>query len=516
MANLYPDLNVAAERAALVDEPAIRPAKFTAKQRQWILAMASYTRGRLGTPLTDEMPGPVIDGTQSLLSRMRTQTDIHRRPNRKTIRAVWKAIWDPNRTVDPLSLKGRIRRPVGLVAIIESILEHHPDASHRKIAEFLPDKLASPSLVHLVMKKEMKLFFYRRRQVQFLREEDYVARVYFARFCLRSIHENSMRADLIIFSDEVLIGLNPHHNRQNSGKWQRKGMQDRAGQLTQKKTFSKKVHIWVGLNFHVGVIGPVFVDEIQDESLVGKDLGKTPNSLTGPKYKVMLEKYVLPEIRSKLPASMRFNSFWWQQDGASVHCTLSVMDYLASEFGTRVIARKALHEWPARSPDLSPLDYGFWSLMRKKVTDAHPNTLDEVKLAVRSACRSLNENVKRIISDFVVRLRACENCQGQHFDPWLKQYKRRLLQAGACASCAGQTDGILCEPCNQAMFRLALADRQLDAAQAEREQAGVQDDDEELMEEMVDEGFEVEEEAPDSDEEAMDRFECDEVLGDDL
>ena len=54
--------------------------------------------------------------------------------------------------------------------------------------------------------------------------------------------------------------------------------------------------------------------------------------------------------------------YWYQEDGATAHTTNLVRDWLATKFGTSVISRYADQPWPAKSPDLSPLEFWFWSV----------------------------------------------------------------------------------------------------------------------------------------------------------
>jgi len=54
----------------------------------------------------------------------------------------------------------------------------------------------------------------------------------------------------------------------------------------------------------------------------------------------------------------------WQQDGATVHVTDRNLDTLS-----RVISRRPICsiDWPARSPDLSPLDFCLWGYLKSKI-----------------------------------------------------------------------------------------------------------------------------------------------------
>ena len=81
-------------------------------------------------------------------------------------------------------------------------------------------------------------------------------------------------------------------------------------------------------------------------------------------------------------ASATRKQYWFQQDGASVHCTPEVLAFLASKFGARVISRNTEHSWPPYSPDLSPLDFSFWGQAMAHVVRCQPATIPELKQVV--------------------------------------------------------------------------------------------------------------------------------------
>ena len=73
-------------------------------------------------------------------------------------------------------------------------------------------------------------------------------------------------------------------------------------------------------------------------------------------YLTMLKEVLWPKIRN----IVQRQHLYFQQDGARVHTTQEVRDWLDNKFHGRVISDKMDVPWPARSPDLSPLDYWFW------------------------------------------------------------------------------------------------------------------------------------------------------------
>jgi len=56
-----------------------------------------------------------------------------------------------------------------------------------------------------------------------------------------------------------------------------------------------------------------------------------------------------------------------------------------AKFCGRAISRKAENPWPARSPDLNPLDYWFWGQMQQIVYGKSPSNLEDMKKIVNNA-----------------------------------------------------------------------------------------------------------------------------------
>ena len=66
------------------------------------------------------------------------------------------------------------------------------------------------------------------------------------------------------------------------------------------------------------------------------------------------------------------------------HCKTEVLEWLTSKFGDRLISFKTPRPWPAKSPDLSLLDYWFWSVAMVEVRRVQPNTLEELTSCVKA------------------------------------------------------------------------------------------------------------------------------------
>ena len=77
-----------------------------------------------------------------------------------------------------------------------------------------------------------------------------------------------------------------------------------------------------------------------------------------------------------VPLARRVDMYF-QQDGAPPHYSWLVTEHLNLTFPGRWIGRGGPINWPARSPDLTLLDYGIWGWMNI-VYERKVNTRDEL------------------------------------------------------------------------------------------------------------------------------------------
>ena len=84
----------------------------------------------------------------------------------------------------------------------------------------------------------------------------------------------------------------------------------------------------------------------------------------------LAERYVLQEKGT-------FLRVWWAQDGALAHRRIMVMERLQQLFLDRIISQSRDHEWPPRSPDLTPLDFFVRGYLKSKVFLTPPANLTD-------------------------------------------------------------------------------------------------------------------------------------------
>ena len=77
-----------------------------------------------------------------------------------------------------------------------------------------------------------------------------------------------------------------------------------------------------------------------------------------------------------------YRTCWFQLDGAPAHCAEEVTRELFEKFDDRWFRRLGPWDWPARSPDLTPLDFYFWGNLKQMVYKTPINTKEELRQRV--------------------------------------------------------------------------------------------------------------------------------------
>ena len=208
-----------------------------------------------------------------------------------------------------------------------------------------------------------------------------------------------LKLDHILFSDEKLVRYSsPKLASQNSririgpGETKLGEIKKQAEPfLMPRDTYSvsKGVMIHVVMSGRNGAVQPFFVD-----SSVKMD---------AKQYQTLLQNYVVPHIYA---GGYEMDCFRFQHDGAPAHSVKSTQVWLA-ERNIQVL------DWPANSPDLSPLDFFFWSRLELELQRQFPDGFksdEELRGGVLRAAQAIpQEQCKAAIKDFYKRL--CEVIQ---------------------------------------------------------------------------------------------------------
>ena len=192
----------------------------------------------------------------------------------------------------------------------------------------------------------------------------------------------------VIWTDEKWFHLKQSPNKQNERYW---SPVNPGVNVECREQGGRKVMCWAAI-----VKGRVIVHWFPNNQ-----------SVNGDTYLQLLQSKLWPEVRSYA------SSCWFQQDSATVHTTTSARAWLKDKFSNRVISRLTDRPWPARSPDLSPLDFWFWSVAISEVRRCAPTTLKQLMGVVEELAAAMDPaEVMRAVSSLRRRAAVCVERQG--------------------------------------------------------------------------------------------------------
>lgn len=240
----------------------------------------------------------------------------------------------------PAHARGGGRPPVHprrMYRMVQRFFQENPQASTRQAARRF--NVSQYFIWKLVNTSGMYPYHFQR--VQDIVLADYRPRRQFCEWLLENLHHN------ILWSDEATFTRIGLFNVHNEHWWSARG---RNPHVTRRDAFQVRfsVNVWAGI-INDKVIGPIFIND----------------RLTGPRYLELLKNEVR-ELLLDVPESY-LAGMYFQQDGAPAHYFSEVRAYLGSEYGDRWIGRGGPVAWPARSPDLTPLDFYLWGEVKRLV-----------------------------------------------------------------------------------------------------------------------------------------------------
>ena len=196
----------------------------------------------------------------------------------------------------------------------------------------------------------------------------------------------------IMFTDEATFTTNGVVSSQNCRYW---AADNPHWIINCKDQYSQKVNVWCGI-LGDRIIGPFFFNySLNAERLV--------NFFDGQFW----------DTFEDLPLNVR-QGMYLQLDGASIHNSRIVREWLNEHFPMRWIGRNSPFElWPPRSPDITPLDFYFWGMVKNKVYKTRPRTRDELCARIRQACREITiQELRKVSNQNRKRLEKCIRMNG--------------------------------------------------------------------------------------------------------
>lgn len=218
-------------------------------------------------------------------------------------------------------------------------------------------------------------------------------------FC-RQMLELKMNDDLfkkILWSDEASFNTAGLFNRKNSHIW---ASVNPHGHREIKFQGRRSVSVWCGI-LNDKVIGPIFYQ----------------GSLSGERYLNFLGNDI-ENLLDNLPLR-QYNELIWHQDGAPLHNVVPVRNFLNNRYPLW-IGKNGGIEWPANSPDLTPLDAFLWGYLKAEVYKERSRTLEDLIIKITNAINTLNQEKSHFIVNSINKLdddyRKCINNNGGYIE----------------------------------------------------------------------------------------------------
>ena len=317
-------------------------------------------------------------------------------PSHKSIRKWYRAFLENG------DMKGKKRgRPASTMTDDrkQQVSDYLSENGKRSIRNAALDLNLKKSSVHRIARK-LKFYPYKISVTHALKKQDKIARVTFARTMLLRVEEDMHYLRRIAFSDEATFHVSGVVHRHNVRIWAREN--PRAFQEYDPN--SPKINVWCGLTID-RVIGPYFFE------------GQTVNKEA---YLNMLQTFAYPILTP-------IDGIIFQQDGSPVHWARIVRQSLNQTFPERWIGRDGPTAWPARSPDITPLDFFFWGYVKERVFHEPVDNIDELKRRITTAIRSVNNQMLiNTWGQLHHRLRWLTRNRGGHIEVYRQRHKNML------------------------------------------------------------------------------------------
>ena len=140
-------------------------------------------------------------------------------------------------------------------------------------------------------------------------------------------------------------------------------------------------------------------------------------TLTGQRYLNFLENE-LPLLLQEANFNQRQQQLYLQQDGGPAHNSAIVRDFLNRVYPERWIGTNGHIRWPARSPDLSPLDYFLWGYLKNVVYQTPTRYIEDLQNKIRLACAGVTQETLRAVTndELIKRYEMCVQNNGETFE----------------------------------------------------------------------------------------------------
>ena len=251
------------------------------------------------------------------------------------------------------------------------------------------------SSVRRILHCDLQMKTYGRAYVKKLSEREKSLRVSRGKRLLRRLTRE--KVGRTFFTDETNFQVGPFRNRQNDKFYstaQRKRDVPEGRLVRETVAFPKKVMVSAG------------VSKLGKTSIIFCESGMKVNQHV---YKNFMERNLIPEMK-KLGGR---KGFIFQQDGATSHTAKMVVTFLENAVPDFIQPSF----WPPSSPDLNPLDYGIWSVLKENVYRVKITSMEQLKRRIVKCWDDLpQEMIDRTIDRFRERVSPMISVGGKRFE----------------------------------------------------------------------------------------------------
>ncbi|XP_011864749.1 PREDICTED: uncharacterized protein LOC105560328 [Vollenhovia emeryi] len=293
--------------------------------------------------------------------------------------------------------RGRPRGNVQQEIEVLDIVHAEPSISTRQIAR----RIGMPQSSVWRVLHDQGLHPFHVRPVQELTPKDHGCRREYCRWLLHKTVDDPDFLNHVLWTDEADFTRDGIMNLHNLHVWS-----DQNPRATRISSYQHQfnVNVWAGI---VGgsLIGPYVL----------------PDRIGGAQYLQFLQD-TLHTLLEDVPLNTR-QHMWYQQDGAPAHFALPVRRWLDEHYPGRWIGRRGPVAWPARSPDLTPLDFFLWGYMKDRVYATEITCRDILLQRIDAAAadiRQQNGLLDSVHNAIRERARACLRARGEHFEQLLQ------------------------------------------------------------------------------------------------
>lgn len=115
--------------------------------------------------------------------------------------------------------------------------------------------------------------------------------------------------------------------------------------------------------------------------------------------------------------NLDLNNVFFQQDGAPSHNARRINDILNERFGEQWMGTNGPVRWPARSPDLTPLDFFLWGFLKNEIYETRSNNINELRIHFRNSLRKVTHmHIYNATRSVEKRCRKCLENNGLQFE----------------------------------------------------------------------------------------------------